>query len=297
MKIKSILVPIDGSKDALNASVVAWQLAKNVKARISALSIIDTQSIWTLLGQKLSGLIGSGPFIAGYENIYASLRNISDALLMAFETRSQGYGIQTECMIGEGNIAEVLLEHAGKHDLVVMGRRPKYQSINGHTFIKTSLSHKIACDSPVPVLIVSSEPRSWTRARLIFDSQSFNLKQLEDFMELAQSLNLEAELFCCDDATDLEADIRKYVPNEIPLLSHDPAYGDDAWRAAIDVNSSTVLMLLTTKTDEGRELSSGPSVSTLIKALPAVSFCVFPPQPAVDKERPAAPAKKLQLHV
>jgi nucleotide-binding universal stress UspA family protein len=295
MQIKSILVALDGSKDALNASVVAWQLAKKVEARIAALSVIDTQSIWGLLGQKLSGLIGSGPYVSGYESIYSSLRSITDALLMTFETRSLGHGLKCDVLVGEGNTAEIILENAEKYDLLVMGRRPKYLSVSSHSFIKPSLSQKLACQSQVPVLIVSSEPRSWQRARLILDSQSFDTKKVEDFIALARDLNLESELFCCDDASLVEPQLKKHFAQPIHLLSHDPEYGDDSWRAAIDVNSATVLMMLTSENNGTRVLAGGPTISKLIEALPAVSFCVFPPAVKVDSQKTGTAKTRVQV--
>src|ERR1700735_1344319 len=121
MSTESYLVALDGSKDALNAGEVVWKLAKARGATLTALTVMDTQSIWDVLGQGQAGLIGSGPYIAAFETVRSSLKSISDALLMAFETRSLGHGIETKLISEEGNLAERVLHHTQDYDLTVLG--------------------------------------------------------------------------------------------------------------------------------------------------------------------------------
>jgi nucleotide-binding universal stress UspA family protein len=276
--MKSILVAVDGSKDAMNASEAAWMLAKANKSKILAMSVIDTQSIWDFMGQKLAGLIGSGPYVAAYESIYNSMKAISDALLMAFESRSQGHGIQTETIITEGNLAETLLKHGESHDLIVMGRRDKTPSGN-RTLIRTSLSEKLAQASTTPVLMVSSEPRRWKTARFIFDSQSFDRQQVLQFFELAKVLKLQPELFCTDEnVEESRKRIKEYCATPAPIFSHDSTYGDESWQSAIDVTSSTLMIISTCERGGERCLGNGPNIGKFMHTMPMLSFVLFPPK-------------------
>jgi len=283
--MKSILVALDGSRDAFNASEAAWKLARANKAKVMALSVVDTQSIWDFLGHKLSGLIGSGPYISAFESIHLSMRNIADSLLMAFEARSQGFGIETEIGISEGNLAEVVLKHGENHDLIIMGRRAKFNSGN-HTIYRTSLSEKVAAASKVPVMMVSSEPRRWTTARFIFNSETLDRQQLFQFFHLAEELKLKTELFCTDDSADENAQlIREYCSKEVPVLSHDATYGDESWENAIDVTSSTLIMVSTYERHGGRFVGNGPAICKFMHSLPMLTFLVFPPLAGVAEKK------------
>lgn len=276
--MKSILVALDGSKDALNASEAAWKLARDDKSKIVVMSVIDTQSIWDFLGHKLSGLIGSGPYVAAFEAIHASLKNISDSLLMAFETRALGYGIETETFIGEGNLAEVVTGSAQTHDLIIMGRRARY-NVGNHTIFRTSLSEKIAASTSVPVLMVSSEPRRWTTARFIFDSKSFDRKNLQLFFQIANKLKLQPELFCTDEnEEETEKEIRDLSSHNVSILTHDKSYGDESWQSAMDVTSSTLMMVSTSERDGMRCVGNGPNLTKFMGSLPILSLLIFPPK-------------------
>ncbi len=281
MSTESYLVALDGSKDALKASEVAWKLAKAKGAKLTALTVVDTQSIWDILGRGLSGLIGSGPYVTAFEAIQTSLRSVGEALLVSFEARSQGHQIDTNTIMEEGNLAERLLHHGESYNLVIMGRRGTI-SDGERSLVRTSLSEKVAAAAATPVLIVSSEPRLWKQARLVLDAQTYDKQLVLKFVQIAEDLQLEPEIFCTgDDASNdrLSKKLKDIIPHSVKIMSHDAEYGDEAWEEAVDVTSATLLAVATRQHAGKRSLANGPTIRDFVKSLPVISLLVFPPAP------------------
>jgi nucleotide-binding universal stress UspA family protein len=273
--MNSILVALDGSKDALNASQAAWQLARKTKSKIVALSVVDTQSIWDFLGHKLAGMIGSGVYISAFQSINSSLQNIAESLLTAFESRSNGYGIETSTIVGEGNLAEVVLKNAQNHDLIIMGRRAKFQN-DSHTILRTSLSAKVAEAAPIPVLMVSSEPLRWTTARFILDSTCFDNRAMKSFFKFAEDLKLQPEIFCLDAKSEQWIEDLNEPSKVSEVVIADSVY-DDAWHSAFEVTSSTLLVVPTTIKQGKRYLADGRDVGQFLATLSTLSLMILPP--------------------
>ena len=273
--MKSYVVALDGSKDALNACHSAWQLARNKRARVLAVSIVDTQSIWDFLGHKLSGMIGSGVYISAFEAINKSLHDIAETLLVAFETRSMGYEIETETRLDEGNLADAVLRNIDGQDLLIMGRRAKY-SRSSHTILRTSLSAKVAAAAKIPVLMVSSEPHRWRTARFILDSNSFDNHQVKGFFDFAEALNLQTEIFCLDTESEEFAETIGGSDNFPDVLTPDSVYGDDAWQTAVDVTSATVLVVPTSVKSGEKCVGDGRKINEFLDSLPLLSLMILP---------------------
>jgi hypothetical protein len=127
--------------------------------------------------------------------------------------------------------------------------------------------------------MVSSEPYRWKTARFIFDSKSFDRQQVLQFFQLAQELKLQPELFCTDEnAEESKERIQEFCATEAPMFTHDTTYGDESWQSAIDVTSSTLMMISTCERDGERCLGNGPTIRKFIHSMPILSFVVFPPK-------------------
>lgn len=84
-----------------------------------------------------------------YENIAATQNAESDALLGEFEAKFLAHNIKTHKIIKRGNAADVLLELAQNHDLLVIGESESsilHRIFNSHQDLFISAS-------PIPVLI------------------------------------------------------------------------------------------------------------------------------------------------
>lgn len=278
MTKESYLVALDGSKEAFKASEVAWKLAKARGAKITGVTVIDTQIVWDVLGFNLPGLIGSGPYVAAFEALRTALKSISDALTMSFETRCGGQGVDTSTITPEGNAAECVVYESGRHNLLIMGRRASLGS-RERSLIRTSLTEKVVGEIACPAMLISSEPRLWKLARLVVDSETFSTATVQDFLSYAKDLGLEPEIFWTDSqayGSEIEK-LKGIVPATVPIFFHDPQYGDQAWQEAIDVTSATLLFMTTAKRDGHRVMAHGPLMRDVVHGSSVVSMFVFPP--------------------
>jgi nucleotide-binding universal stress UspA family protein len=281
MSTKSYLLALDGSRESLLAANVAWRLAQSNQADLTALSVVDSQAVWDLLGAGTPGFIGSGPYIEAYGKIQAILRSISETLLMSFAARSQTNQIKTECLIEAGPLLNQVFERAREHDLIIMGHRHhlRAESERLHTFIRTSLSKRLALICPCPLLVVSSEA-IWSTARLVVTNETSSMKLLTSFLELTSNMAGKREIFCIAPEASLDKflkTIKEIVPKDVSVRSNDLLEGDDSFNVAIDVPADTLLVISTRQSIEGRVTCSGVDLWTFLSEVKAISVLLLPP--------------------
>ena len=147
--ISKILVPTDGSKTAQKAARYAIDLAKQLKASIIILSVID---IRTLMTQSV---------VPGGETAIYSMEPVEDYLKMA----AKGYsgeikklcdrsGVAATVSIKTGHPVEVIVKEAkkSKANLIVMGSHGR--SALSATVLGSVSYGVIHNDKSIPVLIV-----------------------------------------------------------------------------------------------------------------------------------------------
>lgn len=282
MTTKSYLLALDGSKESLAAANIACKIAPAQDAKLIALSVVDNQAVWDLLGPGLPGFIGSGPYIAAFETIQKALQSVSETLLTAFEAKAQIGKITTECLINEGDLLRQVLERSKGQDLVVMGRRNNHASTAAqelHSFIRTSLSKRLARVISCPLLIVPSE-RVWTKARLILSDETYSADVLFRFLSFTDPLALEREIFCIgpeESIVKLIQKVKSIIPHTVKILSHDATDGDEPLNVAADVSATTLLVVTTMQSVEGRETCSGSSIQEFLTAIARIPVLILPP--------------------
>ena len=292
MSKESYLLALDGSKESLAAANMAWKLARARDAKLVALSVVDNQAIWDLLGEGLPGFIGSGPYIAAYETMQKALKSVSETLLVAFASRSQNDQIKTECLINEGDLLRQVFERAKEHDLVIMGRRFRHPSTatqDLHSFIRTSLSKRLAKICPCPLLIIPSES-VWGKARLIISDQTFSADTLIKFLAFTDTLEIEREVFCtgAENGIDkLMQKVKDIVPHSVTVRCHDTTDGEESFSVAIDVTPTTLLVASTQQSIEGRATCSGIELQEFLSAVPHVAVLVLPPSLTAEQTQTA----------
>ena len=296
MSTESYLVALDGSREALKASEVAWRLAKAKAAKLTGLHVIDTQSVWEVLAGGLAGLIGSGPYVAAFEGLRTSLHSIGDALLMSFEARSEGCGIKTETLLEEGNIVDCILRSSCDYDMLIMGRRALFEDRRGRSLIRTSLSERLVGRVSRPVLLVASDSRLWKNARLVIDSETYNDADIKSFIAMAEDLQLNAEIFWTDNNQESTnfTKMNEVIPSTVPVLFHATEYGDEAWQNAIDVSSATLLVLASGEREGQRKMAGGPLLRNVVLSSSQISMVVLPPY-AVRSHREAVAAETARV--
>jgi nucleotide-binding universal stress UspA family protein len=146
--ISKILVPSDGSKTAKKAAVYAVDLAKQLKASIIALSVIDMRS---LIAQTLPV---AGTTIYAMEPIGDYLREAAEAYTGEIKKLCDKSGVASKISIKMGHPTEVIVKEAkrSKANLIVMGSHGR--SALSATVLGSVSYGVIHNDTSIPILIV-----------------------------------------------------------------------------------------------------------------------------------------------
>ena len=146
--ISKILVPTDGSKAAQKAATYAVYLAKQLKASVIVLSVIDKR---TFMGQTIPAEKTSRHVIEPIEDY---LREAAEGYAGEIKKLCDKNGVQSKTVITKGHPVEEIVKEAkkSKADLIVMGshgRSALAAAVLGS--VAYGVMHK---DTKIPVLVV-----------------------------------------------------------------------------------------------------------------------------------------------
>jgi nucleotide-binding universal stress UspA family protein len=146
--ISKILVPTDGSKAAQKAARYAVDLAKQLKASVIVLSVIDKRSF---IGQTVPAAETARHVIEPIEDY---LREAAEGYAGEIKKLCEKNGVQSKTVITAGHPVEEIVKEAkkSKADLIVMGshgRSALAAAVLGS--IAYGVIHK---DTSIPILIV-----------------------------------------------------------------------------------------------------------------------------------------------
>jgi len=146
--ISKILVPTDGSKAAQKAAMYAVDLAKQLKATVIVLSIIDKRSF---MGQTVPAGKTSRHVIEPIEDY---LREAAEGYAGEIGKLCDKNGVQSKIVIAAGHPVEVIVKEAAKvkADLIIMGSHGKSAlAVAVLGSVTYGVIHK---ETKIPVLIV-----------------------------------------------------------------------------------------------------------------------------------------------
>lgn len=146
--ISKILVPTDGSKPAKKSVEYAAELAKQVGATITLLSVIDKS---LFVPQSVPVVSTPTRLIEPIENF---LRRAAEAYIREAEKICRNYEIQTKMVIRSGHPVEEIIKEAQKSkvDLIIIGSQ-------GRSALKAAVLGSVAFgvinkETKIPVLVV-----------------------------------------------------------------------------------------------------------------------------------------------
>jgi nucleotide-binding universal stress UspA family protein len=146
--ISKILVPTDGSETARKSVEYAVELAKQIGADMTLLSVIDKSF---LISKSISGLSTKTHLAQPIEDY---LRDAAEAIIDQAKKICQKKGVEVKQAIRYGHPVEEIIKEAQKTktDLIVMGS-------HGRSALKASLLGSITFgvihkDTKIPVLVV-----------------------------------------------------------------------------------------------------------------------------------------------
>jgi nucleotide-binding universal stress UspA family protein len=147
--ISKILVPTDGSKTAQKAARYGVDLAKQLKASVTILSVIDQRSF---IGQTVSAAQTARHVIEPIEDY---LQEAAEGYAGEIKKLCDNNGVQSKTVITKGHPVEEIVKEAKKSkvDLIVMGshgRSALAAAVLGS--VAYGVIHK---DTKIPVLVVN----------------------------------------------------------------------------------------------------------------------------------------------
>ena len=169
--IKSILVPTDGSEHAKKAVLLAADIAEKYGSRLVLLHVVSTgplpESLVRMaeaehitppptepIAPSPEGRFPASAVVGQRDDKPEIRRFVAENILATSRKVAEKKGVRDiHCVIGDGDPAEVILEHAkdGASDLVVMGSRG-LSDLKG--LLMGSVSHKVSQLSPCSCITV-----------------------------------------------------------------------------------------------------------------------------------------------
>jgi nucleotide-binding universal stress UspA family protein len=146
--ISKILVPTDGSKTAQKAAIYAVGLAKQLRASIVIMSVMDER----LLTSRTVTVRRSLPGVA--ESLHDYLQETAEAYVEEIEALCKKRGIKSKTVIRPGHPVEEIVKEAEKSkvDLIVMGSHGQSALVAATLGSVTyGVIHK---DTAIPILVV-----------------------------------------------------------------------------------------------------------------------------------------------
>ncbi len=197
MNKMSILLALSGSEQSYEAAQLAWTLAAEVEATVTAQHVVDTQSAWALLGNDKPGLIGSGLYIAAYETLCNSLKDLAAKLAEKYEQMNGADKLNSTCLVDEGDPVHEICKRANEHDLVIVGHAPTVAKASGYKkFSKASVAEGLANYCSKPLLVVQKRPEAWKYLKILVSVEHLNLEYILSCLCNAHRLNLKPQLVC-----------------------------------------------------------------------------------------------------
>lgn len=133
-----ILVPLDGSKNAEKALIQACDLAKNYRANLTLLYVIEKAAPFNLLDRK---------------EYHKMVRKFGDKVLKKAKETAEKRGIDPKIVMKQGNVVNEIVKLAKKENsnLIMVGNKGLGKTAR---FFLGSVSGKLANNSPCSIMIV-----------------------------------------------------------------------------------------------------------------------------------------------
>jgi nucleotide-binding universal stress UspA family protein len=139
---KRILIPTDGSAPSENAVKAGLELAKSLGAEATLLYVVEPVVPRILIGPET---------VPYYPDLTRDLEIAGKQALERAEGFAQYLEVPVKAELKQGNAAQVIVEEAAEHDLVVMGTHGRSGL---DRLLLGSVTQKVLQRSPKPVLVV-----------------------------------------------------------------------------------------------------------------------------------------------
>lgn len=256
MNSTKILVAVDGSEYSQNASVNAFWLAKAIKARVEAVTVVDPRIVDLFLSPDFAEDLGLKPSIDASAKIIKALKRIGNVVLDLWKVDCKEHlDVDGKGWLAVGDTTSEILKHGSDCDLTVVGHRGvgyKSHQPSATHFRVGSVAERVAVGAKKSVLI-AVEPPSALRSILVAYDGSEPAKGallLAEQLAVSTGLPLRAIHVVKDESLRAQASstielgaslLRQYEPVSNDAGAKESAIGDKSGSVAVQ-DRTTALM-------------------------------------------------------
>ena len=186
--IKSILACTDGSEHGDAAVEYAITLARQLKARLSGLHVLDSRMLDGPLMADISGWLGAEPFSAQLTHFRQLMEQKGTAVMDSFRTRCEQQGVAAEAKVRTGLPARIILEEETRVELVVLGQQGEHAEWTGD--LVGSTVERVVRHSLKPCLVTPTAFQPVTKILCGYDGSGHASRALHEAIELAVALSV-----------------------------------------------------------------------------------------------------------
>ncbi len=181
--IKRILVPTDGSGAASLGVSYAIGIARQYKARLQGLHVVDVRLLEGPFLRDISSSLGVEPYGNYLTGIGDILRERGKAVLGAFQEQCAGAEVESDTTLDSGLVAHCIVERSELSDLVVMGRSGEHTGfLSG---LLGSTTQAVIRRARCPVLVTGRAEPALRRFLVAYDGSVHAKKALQMAAALA----------------------------------------------------------------------------------------------------------------
>jgi nucleotide-binding universal stress UspA family protein len=183
MMIKRILVPTDGSEQASVGVRYAVALAKQYKAVLVGLHVVDIRLLEGPFLRDVSASLGTAPYVNYQGNISMILEERGSSALDAFRNACEEAGVSCETFLETGVVTHCIVAKSELCDLVVMGRAGEHgQWLDG---LVGSTTAGVVRSTNQPVLVTGRDTPGARRFMVAYDGSIHAKRALQSAARIA----------------------------------------------------------------------------------------------------------------
>ncbi len=244
-----LLACTDGSPYGETACEYGLFLAPSLKARLTALHVLDIRMIEGPLLADVSGMVGAVEYFASLPNFRTLMTEKGRSVCEWFSARAAAASVEASCRVETGHPLHVILDGQADNDLLILGRRGENESF-GRELIG-SIAERVVRRARVSCLVTPREFAAVTHVLAATDGSPLAVKAVETAAQCATSLGASLSVISVAEKVDADtarrtaeaaaATVRDRVPNATALTRSGQA-ADGIVAAAAETHANLIVM-------------------------------------------------------
>lgn len=209
--MKRILVPTDGSEEAMMGVRYAIALARRFGAALQGLHVVDIRLLEGPFLRDISAALGTAPYVNYQGNISMVLEERGSAVLKAFRELCEEAEVECETALVTGVVVRGILEQSELADLVVMGRAGEHtQWLEG---LVGSTTQTVVRRATQPVLVTNTDTLGTERYLVAYDGSPHANRALQTAADISEDWHVPLHVLAVgeDEDASVLAEAHKYL--------------------------------------------------------------------------------------